>query len=95
MRPPLLATLLLLPLAILEVTQRRAYQEGFPWALFALLWLLAVAFVRLLPPVLGRQAGVSRLRLGLAVAGLVLLASAWGAIVVDQLPCFLGVPNCD
>jgi hypothetical protein len=45
MRPPLLATLLLLPLAILEVTQRRAYQEGFPWALFALLWLLAVAAV--------------------------------------------------
>jgi hypothetical protein len=26
---------------------------------------------------------------------LILIALAWSGIVADQMPCFLGVPNCD
>jgi len=29
------------------------------------------------------------------VAFLTLLVIMWGGIIMDQLPCFLGVPNCD
>ncbi len=36
-------------------------------------------------------------RAALAVAGLLLAVSllVWGNLVLDQLPCWLGVPNCD
>ena len=29
------------------------------------------------------------------VAFLALIAIIWAGILIDQLPCFLGVPNCD
>jgi hypothetical protein len=31
----------------------------------------------------------------LRVAFLALIAWMWGGILIDQMPCFLGVPNCD
>ena len=35
------------------------------------------------------------MNLVLAVAILIAIAMTWGALLVDQIPCFLGVPNCD
>jgi hypothetical protein len=29
------------------------------------------------------------------VVFMALIAWEWGVIIVDQMPCFLGVPNCD
>ena|SRR5688572_24988611 len=62
--------------------------------------LLPVAFiVNLVPIARNRRAGNSlmavRINLVLAFAILVLIAVTWGALFVDQLPCFMGVPNCD
>lgn len=30
-----------------------------------------------------------------SLAVMVLLAGSWAGILLDQMPCFLGVPNCD
>jgi hypothetical protein len=29
------------------------------------------------------------------VAFLVLIVWVWAGVIIDQMPCFLGVPNCD
>jgi hypothetical protein len=88
------------PFAVLEGVNRRGLQDGFPIALFGLLWLLSATFVFVLRaivrdarqghPVLARPGG-----LAVRVAALTVLACLWGVIVMDQMPCFLGVPNCD
>jgi hypothetical protein len=62
--------------------------------------LLPVAFiVNLVPIVRNVRAGNSLVAIPinvlLAVAILVLIAMTWGALLVDQIPCFMGVPNCD
>jgi hypothetical protein len=88
----LLAFVLVLPFMVLEVINRRSFDEGFPFPLFGSLWLLTLAFLL----VLGSLArAVSPGRSLLAVVSLIVIAWLWGGIVLDQLPCFLGVPNCD
>ena len=68
--------------------------------LFGLLWLLPTVFMAiLLPMVRNVRAGTVTLAnpvfLVLRVVSLLILAWVWGALMIDQLPCFLGVPNCD
>ena len=76
------------------------FPANFPIVLFAVMWLLAMAFVMILAPVV-RSAraggGVLANPTGLLVrtAFLIPIAAFWLALVVDQMPCFLGVPNCD
>ena len=84
--PAIAGTAAVLPLVLMEWWNRRGFPEGFPFVLFGLLWLLpaAGAFVLARPWALA-------LRVGL----LAVLVWGWGAILLDQLPCFLGVPNCD
>ena len=67
--------------------------------LFGFLWLLpflsAVLGQRVMAEVVTQP---RRLPLRTVVAKVVLmigLAVLWGALVIDQLPCFLAVPNCD
>lgn len=62
--------------------------------------LLPVAlFINLRPVLLNRRAGhgvaASAVNLCVAVAVFAFLAWIIGAIVVDQYPCWIGVPNCD
>lgn len=62
--------------------------------------LLPVAFiVNLVPIVRNVRAGNSILanpiNLLLGVALLVFIAMTWGWALNDQIPCFMGVPNCD
>ena len=87
-----IAGALVLPFGILELVNRRPFDEGFPFFLFALLWLLGAAFAGLLVPVLRHRRAWG---LVAGVAALILIVWAWGSIVGDQMPCFLGVPNCD
>ena len=68
--------------------------------LFGLLWLLPTAFLVILMPIVrnvraGNNLMAHPIDLLLRVAFLAITAMMWGGIVVDQLPCFLGVPNCD
>lgn len=50
--PALLGLFLILPLMILEVVNRRNFQEGFPLAFFFLLWFSLFAIGRILLPIL-------------------------------------------
>ncbi|HEX6371040.1 MAG TPA: hypothetical protein VF006_19135 [Longimicrobium sp.] len=94
------SVLLVLPFAILEAvntTLTRQNARGFT-VLFGFLWLLAAVFLVVLMPVMrsvraGNAANPLRLLLGVAV--LLVVAWVWGSVVADQMPCFLGVPNCD
>jgi hypothetical protein len=56
--PALISLLLILPFAIMEVVNRRTYNEGFPVTLFFGLWLnlFAISLI-LLPIVRGRRTG--------------------------------------
>jgi uncharacterized membrane protein len=92
--------ILVLPFAILEAANSTLTRQNVPSVivLFGLLWLLALAFlVVLIPVVRNVRTGnaANPLKLLLAVAVLLVVASIWGSIVADQMPCFLGVPNCD
>ena len=89
-----------LPLAMLEAANSTLTRQSAPGniVLFGLMWLLALAFLAVLIPIVRnvRTGNVaSPLNLLLAVAVLLVVASIWGSIVADQMPCFLGVPNCD
>ena len=66
---------------------------GLPLVLFGLLWLLGTVFVALVLPIFKRwpRPRTVLVRVALSVA----VAYVWISIVVDQMPCFLGVPNCD
>ena len=53
--------MLVLPLVVLELVNRRGFNQGFP----------------------------------VKVVLLGLVAWYWIGLVIDQMPCFLGAPNCD
>ncbi len=98
--PAIIASTLVLPFMILELINRRSFHEGFPIVLFGLLWLLPVAFILILTPIVrnlhaGNRFMVNPISLLLGAAFLILIAWLWVGIILDQMPCFLGVPNCD
>jgi hypothetical protein len=95
----ILSSALLVPFVVLEVVNRWTYQEGLPIILFGVMWILGFLFVLLLAPLLRRPAMSPRranaFPLAVRVALLAFLGWIWVAAVVDQMPCFLGVPLCD
>jgi hypothetical protein len=98
--PAIISFILVLPLMIMEVANRRSFNEGFPVLLFVVMWLLPVIFLLILTPIIrtirtGNSLLAGPLKLLLSVALLVLIAIVWTGALIDQMPCFLGVPNCD
>lgn len=106
--PVVVSSLLVLPLIVLEVAFNQlpawATLSGkriLDFAmLFGALWLLPLGFTWLAAPLVqdwqaGRPIGGSPGRRLITVAALGLIAVIWAAMVLDQFPCFLGVPNCD
>ena len=95
----LISSLLVLPLVILEFFRNSITRQNAPGliVLFGLLWLLPMMFMLiLLPTVRARQSMMANpFSLLFRVALLALIAFIWGGIMIDQLPCFMGVPNCD
>lgn len=98
----LIGFVLVLPFALLEALNNAITRQNAPGliVLFGLLWLLPVAFVVTLVPVVraaraGKSLTARPINLLSRVAFLALIAMLWGGIVIDQLPCFMGVPNCD
>jgi hypothetical protein len=74
--------------------------SDFPYPVFLVLWLVpAVSVLAVAPLIRSIRAGETVLTgpgTLVARAGvLVLLALFWALVVSDQMPCFLGVPNCD
>jgi len=106
--PVLVSSLLVLPLIALEIAfnQLPAWstlsgERVLDFAvLFGALWLLPLGFTWLATPLVqdwraGRPIGASPWRRLITVAALGLIAVIWAAILLDQFPCFLGIPNCD
>ncbi len=86
------------PLVLLELRNQAASRVDFPAALFAMLWLLPTAFFLVAIPAVRSprfEVWSSPLTLLWRAAAMGLLALAWASLLRDQLPCFLGVPNCD
>ena len=101
-RSAIISSFLVLPFIILEFVRTGPFPDfarSFPIPLFALLWLLAFSFVSILTRMTRDDSAqvkrIPALAAGLGVVVLVLIALAWVGIVVDQMPCFLGRPNCD
>ena len=106
--PAIISFLLVLPFMILEFmfnVVHRIHALSLKNALdftvlFGLLWLLPTAFFVILMPIVrnvraGNSLMAHPINLLLRVACLALIAMLWGDLLIDQLPCFLGVPNCD
>jgi hypothetical protein len=98
----LVSFILVLPLATLESLNQTMTRQNAPglFVLFGLLWLLPTAFIVTLMPVVrsvraGHSLTANPLNLLLRVASLALIAVLWGGLLADQMPCFMGVPNCD
>lgn len=100
----IISFLSVLPFMILELvnreTFRRNFHESFPIFIFGFLWLLSVVFILILVPIVrnvraGNRVMAHPINLLLKVVFLALIALMWGRILIDQLPCFIGVPNCD
>ena len=98
--PSLISLLLVIPFMIMEIVNRRGFNEGFPIALFAMMWILPVIFILTGMPIWRNlRAGTSLMtqpvNLLVRVVILALVAVLWTGVLLDQMPCFLGVPNCD
>ena len=89
--PALIGLLATLPFIALELINRRNFDEGFPIPLFVILWLLPTIFLLLVRNIQIQN----KLMLVIRIAFLLAIFVLWIAIIKDQMPCFLGVPNCD
>ena len=98
--PALISLLLVLPFMILELINRQGFNEGFPIPLFVIMWLLPLIFIVVLMPIVrnvraGNSLMASPISPLIRVVLLILIAWMWTSLLIDQMPCFLGVPNCD
>ena len=98
--PAIVSLILVAPFMLMEFVNRRQYHEGYPIVLFIVLWILPFIFIAIVTPLArDARAGVDilarPLSLGVKVSILLLLATMWFGLVIDQMPCFMGVPMCD
>jgi hypothetical protein len=98
--PALISLLLVLPFMILELVNRRTFNEGFPIPLFVIMWVLPILFIATLMPIVrnvraGNSIIASPVNLLIRIVILAFIAWMWTGLLIDQMPCFLGVPNCD
>jgi len=98
--PAIIGFILVFPFMILELVNRRNFNEAFPITLFGFLWLLPILFIITIIPIVrnigaGNSIIANPIILLLRVVFLALITWMWVSLVIDQMPCFLGVPNCD
>ncbi|MFN2502499.1 MAG: hypothetical protein ABR530_10875 [Pyrinomonadaceae bacterium] len=91
----LIASIMVLPFALLEFTLSPLGRNNFPFPLFLFLWLISTAFIVILRPAArGFRAGndltAHPIDLALRVIFSALILVVWAGIIIDQLPCFLG-----
>jgi hypothetical protein len=85
---------------VMEVVNRRNFNEGFPIPLFVIMWLLPLLLILIATPIMQSIRARERITANpiIFVVRVVLIAFLvwmWFGILIDQMPCFLGVPNCD
>ena len=101
-RAALISFILILPFAILETLNNKVTTQNAPGLilLFCVLWLLPTVFIVILTPIVRTVRSGNSLMANptiflFRVVFLTLIATVWVWGFLDQLPCFLGVPNCD
>ncbi|HVF47626.1 MAG TPA: hypothetical protein VNA17_08685 [Pyrinomonadaceae bacterium] len=90
---------LTVPFLVLQLMNKPPL-ENIPVVLFVVLWLLSTIFIATLLPIvkgLRSEGGMRTHPAAIILSGIVLIivTAMWSGIIVDQMPCFLGVPNCD
>ena len=98
--PAMVSFILVIPFIIMEVVTTQDINAIFNAPLFGILWLLLMIFMLILLPIVrdvsaGNKLTAKPVILVFRVMLIILIALAWGGIVADQMPCFLGIPNCD
>jgi hypothetical protein len=97
--PAIVSSLIVLPFAILELMNQDGMPLNFPIPLFGVMWLLPFSFILILGATRRSLRANERRAFALkvlpGVLAMILVAWFWIGLVVDQMPCFLGVPNCD
>lgn len=98
--PALIGLLFMFPFTVMEVVNTQNINAIFNFPLFGIMWLLPTAFMLIfLPMVQTIRAGNSLMAnpifLFVRVVFLLFIAWFWSSLLIDQMPCFLGVPNCD
>lgn len=98
--PLLISATLVAPFIVLQWVNRRTLHEDFPFVLFTFMSLHSLFIVLLMTPALRclrLERSLRALKLGHWARLLLgtLLVYAYADVVIDQFPCFLGVPNCD
>lgn len=98
----LISFILILPFAILEILNTNVTKQNAPGLilLFGVLWLLPTIFIVILMPIIrtvrsGNSLMANPTILLFRVVALMAIGTVWLWGFLDQLPCFLGVPNCD
>ena len=96
----MLGLLCVLPFVIMESINLGHVPDPFPYAIFLYLWLMFALFLLCLFAILrltkSRVSKKERLPAYLLnVLVLIFTGISIVALIVDQMPCFLGVPNCD
>ena len=97
--PAIISLLLVIPLLVLELINQKPTITDFPVVLFVTLWVVPFAFILIFMSLV-RSTRTNGLMSApflflIKYAGLLLLAWFWVSVVLDQIPCFLGIPNCD
>ncbi len=89
-----------IPFATLEYITRYNFKEEFATKVFTFMWVLQTLFILLISPVIrslksDKPLSKKPIVLILQISGAFLIAYIWAGWVLDQWPCFIGVPNCD
>jgi len=98
--PVLLGLLCVLPFAVMEIVNLGRIPDPFPYAIFLYLWLMFALFliclfaiIRLAKSRVNKQERLPALLLNALVLLFTVMSIVY--LLADQMPCFLGVPNCD
>src|SRR4030095_7061132 len=98
--PALIGLLFVVPFMIMEAVNTQNINTIFNVPLFGIMWLLPTVFILILMPIVrdvraGNSLTAEPLSLLFSTVFLILIAFIWTSLLMDQMPCFLGVPNCD
>jgi hypothetical protein len=88
------------PLMALEMVLGQVPFAGLPMTLFSILWLMPTTIIVSGAPIArsirsGKDLFANPVTLFFRAAFMNLIAVFWIGLLYDQMPCFLGVPNCD
>jgi hypothetical protein len=98
--PAIIGFFFVLPFLILEfVTRSNLPRSNASIVLFVFMWLLSTAFIAILMLIMrnvrtGNNILAKPVFLLFSGVFLVSIAWQWGALVIDQMPCFLGGNGC-